>query len=88
LALADKSRRRELEEKLNSPDYLPARAHRRNHRMYELVCYVNCLLGCRISGNTDGEAVFRDRVEKFLAENPAEEGYGAYYNIIGEYTSS
>jgi len=27
--------------KLNAPDTLPNLAYRRNHRIYELVCYVN-----------------------------------------------
>jgi hypothetical protein len=43
--------------RLNDPALLPPSGYRRNHHHYELVSYVNSLVGCRISGNAERCAV-------------------------------
>jgi hypothetical protein len=45
-------RRRDVEllRRLNSPNILPQRAYRRNVRIYELVCYVNCMIVPLVTG--------------------------------------
>jgi hypothetical protein len=53
-----------LRKKLNSPDILPPRAYRRNVPIYELVCYVNCFIGCRMSDNHEDAQIFRDRAKR------------------------
>lgn len=71
--------------KLNSTDYLPPMAFRRNNAIYELVGYVNCLIGCRISKNIEGEALFKSRIKQYLDSHPANTGCQAYYMLIAEY---
>jgi hypothetical protein len=68
--------------KLNSQDYLPAGAYRRNHEMYELVCYVNCLIGCRISANAEGESVFQSRIKRYMDQHPPTAKNQKYYGLV------
>jgi hypothetical protein len=72
-------------EKLNEAALLPPHAYRRNHLHYELVCYVNCLAGCRISGNAEGETLFKDRIERFIAAHPATSDLIKYYEAVTDY---
>ena len=48
--------------RLNTEAVLPPLAHRRNHVVYPLVCYVNNIIGCYLSGNQIGRASCRERV--------------------------
>ena len=74
----------DLLRKLNSPEYLPPMAYRRNHAAFELVSYVNCLIGCRISSNADGEALFKERFVKFFADHGSESNT-KYASMVREY---
>jgi hypothetical protein len=74
--------------KLNSADYLPREAYRRNHEVYELVCYVNCLIGCRISGNTEGEELFKSRVKQYMDNHPPTGEVKKYYDAVSMYVDS
>jgi hypothetical protein len=74
-----------IEEQLNSASVLPSVAYRRNHKIYELVAYVNCLLGCRIARNPEGEELFRDRIEKYISDNPPDPRYAEYYQLVKKY---
>jgi hypothetical protein len=71
--------------KLNDAAILPTHAYRRNHTHYELVCYVNCLVGCRISGNSDGAALFEERARQFMVEHQPTPDLIAYYEIASAY---
>ena len=71
--------------KLNEAALLPPHAYRRNHLHYELVCYVNCLAGCRISGNAEGEALFTDRIKRFMTAHPPTPDLIKYYQAVANY---
>ncbi len=71
--------------RLNSTAYLPDGAYRRNTVVYPLICYVNCLMGCRISANLAGAVRFTDRIQKFVRQHPAPPGYELYYALVEEY---
>lgn len=73
--------------KLNEAALLPPQAFRRNHLHYELVCYVNCLAGCRISGNTEGETLFEDRIKRFMAAHPPASDLVKYYQAVADYVA-
>ncbi|WP_395394086.1 hypothetical protein WBP07_02560 [Novosphingobium sp. BL-8A] len=78
----------EIFRKLNDPAVLPPLAFRRNHRHYELVSYVNCLLGCRISGNAVDAALFESRIEQFLASHPQTPEAASYYKLVADFVES
>ncbi len=71
--------------RLNDPAVLPPSGYRRNHRHYELVSYVNCLVGCRISDNAEGTTLFEERIRQFIAANPATSDTARYYDAVQEY---
>ncbi len=74
--------------KLNDPAVLPPHAYRRNHLTYELVTYVNCLVGCRISGNLEGASLFENRIRRFMVDHPQTPDVAAYYEVVAEYVRS
>lgn len=71
--------------KLNDAAVLPPHAYRRNHAIYELVSYVNCLIGCRISGNLEGASLFEDRIRRFTVDHPPSPDEAAYYEAVADY---
>ncbi|MDR3377561.1 MAG: hypothetical protein P4M10_02665 [Verrucomicrobiae bacterium] len=73
-----------LQKILNREDVLPAVAYRRNVVIYELVCYINCLIGCVLSGRTDSMSAFIRRSGEFMDKHPAE-GYERYYSAARGY---
>ena len=77
----------DLLRKLNSPEYLPPMAYRRNHSTFELVSYVNCFIGCRISSNADGEALFKEGIVKFFADHDSESNT-EYALMVKKYVKS
>ena len=74
--------------RLNDPALLPPFGYRRNHHHYELVSYVNCLIGCRISGNAEGAALFEERIKRFIADHPLTPDAARYYDAVGDYVGS
>jgi len=74
--------------RLNDPEVLPPLAYRRNDRNYELVCYVNCLIGCRVSGNAEGIALFEYRIKRFVADYPPTAETSRYYDAMNNYVGS
>jgi hypothetical protein len=73
--------------KLNALGTLPKLAYRRNHRIYELVCYVNCLIGARLSNNAEGAAHFRERILTYLEEIVPRPDEAQYCAIVAEYVN-
>lgn len=71
--------------KLNSTEYLPASAYRRNHEIYELVSYVNGLIGCQISKNREGSSLFKSRVTEFVSRHPPGPDAEKYYELINKF---
>ena len=81
------TRMADIAARLNSADLLPAFAFRRNHEIYELVSYVNCLLGCRMAGNTEGEGIFKDRITRYMASHVPTPDVSNYYQLVSSYVS-
>jgi hypothetical protein len=69
---------------LNSEGVVPSIAYRRNKVIYELVCYVNCLIGCALSNRIDAMPVFIQRCREFMDSNPLEE-HDNYYSVVRNY---
>lgn len=75
-------------EELNDPAVLPPHAYRRNHLHYELVGYVNCLIGCRLSGNTADAALFERRIARFMADHVPTGEATRYFELVASYVRS
>jgi hypothetical protein len=54
---------------LNSPEVSPDLWRRRNHFMYEFLCYVNNLIGCELSENQEGSQLFIERSRSFMQKH-------------------
>ena len=70
---------------LNSESLVPARSYRRNVVLFELVSYVNCLLGCVLSQRRDVVPVWIRRCRDFMAQNPARPDWERYYVVVQDY---
>jgi hypothetical protein len=53
--------------RLNAPDVLPEKAHRRNTAIYQLVCYINNVVGCYLSSNFAAIPLFIERARGHMA---------------------
>jgi hypothetical protein len=69
---------------LNSKSVVPDIAYRRNKAVYELVCYVNCLIGCVLSDRGDAMPAFIRRSREFMDKHPPE-AYEQYYSVVRIY---
>jgi hypothetical protein len=71
--------------RLNSKENAPERGYRRNVVVYELVCYVNNIVGCYLSKNDEPIPVFIGRARKFMQDHPSNDGWHEYYEMVGSY---
>ncbi len=71
--------------KLNSVSNSPQYAYRRNARVYDLVCYVNNIIGCFLSHNERPIPVFINRARKHMTEFPKNEELTEYYDLVTNY---
>ncbi len=69
---------------LNSETVVPGIAYRRNKVLYELVCYVNCLIGCVLSGRRDVMPSFVHRCREFMSGHVLTE-HESYYSAVSSY---
>ena len=69
---------------LNSETVVPGIAYRRNKVVYELVCYVNCLIGCVLSGRRDVMPSFVHRCREFMSGHTLPE-HESYYAAVRSY---
>lgn len=70
---------------LNSRDLVEARWYERNHKAYELVCYVNIIAGLYLSRNYETIPAFLDRVHGYLARDDKAQVSDAYRQIVEAY---
>jgi hypothetical protein len=70
---------------LNSEGVVPALAYRRNKVIFELVSYVNCLMGCVLSQRRDVVPLWIRRCKLFLEQNPAQPDWEKYYGVVQNY---
>ena len=78
----------DLHKRLNEADVLPQSSYRRNRHEYELVCYVNNMIGCCISRNHAALGLFRSRAEKFMDDNPTKPELHGYYALVRTYLTA
>jgi hypothetical protein len=70
---------------LNSEELVPAMAYRRNKVIFELVSYVNCLLGCVLSQRRDVLPLWIQRCRALLEQHPAQADSAKYYAVVQDY---
>jgi hypothetical protein len=70
---------------LNSQDLVPTAEYRRNKVTFELLSYVNCLLGCVLSGRRDVIPVWIRRCRDFMQQHPSQAECQRYYGVIQDY---
>ena len=70
---------------LNSEEALPPHAFRRAAAVFELVSYVNCMIGCVLSRRADMTPVWIERCRQFMGQRPPKEEEAKYYALVSEY---
>jgi hypothetical protein len=85
----------EMHRQLNSPHLVNGEWYRRNKAQYELVCYINNLIGLTLSECWESVPLFIERANIFLSEAP--ESYltpeyrayvQRYLQVLGEFVAS
>lgn len=75
----------ELQTLLNSKEYTPPRAYRRNVRVYTLVCYVNNITGCYLSKNAEPIPLFIERAKQHMQNFLPNDNEKLFYQIVSNY---
>jgi hypothetical protein len=70
---------------LNSPSLVPEQCYRRNKVSYELICYVNNLMGLFLGKNYHVIPTFIARADRHMTECPPTPGSQAYYEVVEKY---
>ena len=75
-----------LHQKLNAPANIPPRGFMRNVVIYELVCYVNNIIGCYVSRNVEPIPIFIERSHIFVEKNSKDcTDYKEYIDLVLNY---
>jgi hypothetical protein len=78
----------EFSRSLNSPQWLPETAYRRNTGIYRLVCYVNTVVGACLSENYRIASLFIARATEYMRDfSPHDELEERYYALVAGYFS-
>ena len=78
----------QIRTQLNAEEILPGHAYRRNAGVYELVCYINCLIGADLSGRQDMIDLFADRARTYIDEHVPGPEFEKYYDTVKDYLTS
>lgn len=70
---------------LNSDSEVPPRWYRRNAVEYELICYINNIIGCYLAHNYEAIPIFIQRCRRFLSRYTIKEKDIRYFEYISEY---
>lgn len=70
---------------LNAPGLVQSRWYDRNHKAYELICYVNTIMGLYLSGNYEAIPAFLDRVHGYLSREDKAQVTDAYRRAVDGY---
>ena len=70
---------------LNHKDSVPDRGYRRDVREYDLISYVNNIIGCYLSDNYPVIPVFIERARNHMNEYEPNENSLAYYDRVAEF---
>ncbi|MEK8028837.1 hypothetical protein [Pseudaquabacterium rugosum] len=74
-----------LHSELNRADIVPRHCYRRNKVHYDLVCYINNIIGLLNSENLDVVPVFVGRALQHMNDFPAGEESATYYEHANRY---
>ena len=74
-----------MQKALNSKELSPKKGYRRDVAIYELVCYVNNITGCYLSGNLEPIRVFLSRARIYISENREDSINGGYFDLVERY---
>lgn len=72
---------------LNSRQWLPEPAYRRNSGLYPLVCYVNTVIGASLSSNHEIAALFVARSVDYMEHVQPRVNEEPYYALVAGYFS-
>ncbi|TBW44113.1 hypothetical protein EZI54_23860 [Marinobacter halodurans] len=70
---------------LNAKSVCPRKGYRRDVPIYELVCYVNNITGCYLSGNLEPIKIFIERARIYIEDNVENEGDEGYFDLVEKY---
>jgi hypothetical protein len=74
-----------IQKTLNSKEFSPKKGYRRDVDIYELVCYVNNITGCYLSGNSEPIRHFLSRARIYIDDNKKDETNKDYYELVTRY---
>ncbi|WP_444900368.1 hypothetical protein ACJJIX_00055 [Microbulbifer sp. VAAC004] len=74
-----------IQKSINSKGVCPKKGFRRDVAIYELVCYVNNITGCYLSGNLDPIGVFICRARDFIHDNKEDKENREYFQLVEKY---
>lgn len=74
-----------LHRQLNRSDIVPRHCYRRNKVHYELVCYINNIIGLLASDNLEVVPIFAGRALQHMNDIPANEESSKYYELANSY---
>mgnify|MGYP001555739885 CR=1 FL=1 len=75
----------DIQIKLNSAEFTPQFAYRRNSIIYPLVCYVNNITSLFISKNYAPISTFIERAKQHIENNPSKAEWEPYYQLVENY---
>lgn len=76
-----------VQKALNSKEFSPRKGYRRDVSVYELVCYVNNIIGCYLSGNFEPIKIFINRARVYIDDNEKNEINREYFELVNRYLS-
>lgn len=74
-----------IQKSLNTKDLCPRKGYRRDVSVYELVCYVNNITGCYLSGNLEPIRIFISRARTYMEDNAEDEINRNYFDLVRKY---
>ena len=75
----------EWHRKLNSEEFAAPKGYRRDVFVYELVSYVNNIIGCYLGRNLKPIIRFIERSRLYMERKPPNEDLKKYYTMVGHY---
>lgn len=70
---------------LNAEELVEPRWYDRNHKAYELVCYVNTVMGLYLAGHYEPIPAFLDRVHGYLSREDKAQVSERYRQVVEVY---
>ena len=74
-----------IQKTLNAKEFSPKKGYRRDVDIYELVCYVNNMTGCYLSGNPEPIRIFLKRASAYIDDHKKDESNRDYFELVTKY---